>query len=300
MLVPTFPSIQRPNGMLRIVPPNESFTTDRINGFGLSVPSHRQGQVFRLMPASGDAAALRADWSSRYDHSKALPYRYSVFLDDHDATAAFAPGRRSAICAVEFERPAAGSHENFLLLRPQKKGSLRIDGATVTGTDDYHGVTVYLHGEFDVPPARAGAYAAGVLDFTSRATRDSAEPVVAAVPAAVKRVRLRYAISYVSADQARRNLEAEIRDFDLERLAFLAAQLNSGIGDSQGSVGLILLAKDLDEGLAILRDVLSAPRFQDDKIALRKQQTLQAMKQRNDESAPSIIATTCRRWPGSI
>jgi predicted Zn-dependent peptidase len=70
-----------------------------------------------------------------------------------------------------------------------------------------------------------------------------------------------------------------------ERLAFLAAQLNSGIGDSQGSVGLNLLSKDLDEGLAILREVLTAPRFQEDKIALRKQQTLQAMKERNDESA---------------
>jgi len=70
-----------------------------------------------------------------------------------------------------------------------------------------------------------------------------------------------------------------------ERLAFLAAQLNSGIGENQGSVGLNLLAKDLDEGLAILREVLTAPRFQDDKIALRKQQVLQAMKERNDESA---------------
>ena len=70
-----------------------------------------------------------------------------------------------------------------------------------------------------------------------------------------------------------------------ERLAFLAAQLNSGIGEDQGSVSLNLLAKDLDEGLAILREVLTAPRFQDDKIALRKQQMLQAMKERNDESA---------------
>ncbi|MDB6023639.1 MAG: Peptidase domain protein [Pedosphaera sp.] len=69
-----------------------------------------------------------------------------------------------------------------------------------------------------------------------------------------------------------------------ERLAFLAAQLNSGIGESQGSVSLNLLSKDLDEGLGILREVLTAPRFQDDKIALRKQQLLQGMKQRNDES----------------
>ena len=70
-----------------------------------------------------------------------------------------------------------------------------------------------------------------------------------------------------------------------ERLAFLAAQLTSAVGETQGSVGLNLLSKDLDEGLAILRDVLTAPRFQDDKIALRKEQMLQAMKQRNDDSA---------------
>ena len=70
-----------------------------------------------------------------------------------------------------------------------------------------------------------------------------------------------------------------------ERLAFLAANLGSSAGDTQGSVSLNLLAKDLDEGLAILREVLTAPRFQDDKIALRKQQMLQDMKQRNDDSA---------------
>lgn len=70
-----------------------------------------------------------------------------------------------------------------------------------------------------------------------------------------------------------------------ERLAFLAAQLNSGIGDTQGSVSLNLLSKDLEEGLSILREVLTRPRFQEDKFTLRKQQILQAMKQRNDDSS---------------
>ena len=51
-----------------------------------------------------------------------------------------------------------------------------------------------------------------------------------------------------------------------------------------GSVSVNLLSKDLDEGLGILREVLTKPRFQDDKITLRKQQTLQGMKQRNDDS----------------
>jgi Predicted Zn-dependent peptidases len=70
-----------------------------------------------------------------------------------------------------------------------------------------------------------------------------------------------------------------------ERLAFLAANLNSGIGENQGSVSLNLLSKDVDEGISILREVLSLPRFQDDKITLRKQQMLQAMKERNDDSS---------------
>jgi zinc protease len=70
-----------------------------------------------------------------------------------------------------------------------------------------------------------------------------------------------------------------------ERLAFLAASLSSDVSDTQGSVSMNLLSKDLDEGLGILRDVLFAPRFQDDKIALRKQQILQAMEQRNDDTA---------------
>jgi zinc protease len=70
-----------------------------------------------------------------------------------------------------------------------------------------------------------------------------------------------------------------------ERLAFLAANLGSSIQGANGSVSLNLLSKDLDEGLAIIREVLTKPRFQQDRIDLQKQQTLQLMKQRNDDSS---------------
>lgn len=70
-----------------------------------------------------------------------------------------------------------------------------------------------------------------------------------------------------------------------EELDFLAAQLGSGIGETQGTVSLNLLAKDLDTGLALLREVLTAPRFQEDKLQLYRQQMLQAMRQRNDDAA---------------
>jgi len=70
-----------------------------------------------------------------------------------------------------------------------------------------------------------------------------------------------------------------------ERLAFLAAQLNSGVAETQGSVSLNLLSKDLEEGLKILREVLTSPRFQEDKLVLRRQQLIQFMKMRNDDSS---------------
>jgi len=70
-----------------------------------------------------------------------------------------------------------------------------------------------------------------------------------------------------------------------ERLAFLAAQLGTSVGDTAGNASLNLLSKDLDEGLGLLRDVLTTPRFQEDKLKLRKDQTLQEMRQRNDDSS---------------
>jgi predicted Zn-dependent peptidase len=70
-----------------------------------------------------------------------------------------------------------------------------------------------------------------------------------------------------------------------ERLAFLAANLNSSVSDTRGNVTLNLLSKDLDEGLGILREVLVAPRFQQDRLDLVRQQTLQEIKQRNDDSS---------------
>jgi predicted Zn-dependent peptidase len=83
---------------------------------------------------------------------------------------------------------------------------------------------------------------------------------------------------------ARGGIQSKTAEELEERTAFLAAQLNSGVDETMGTVSLNLLSKDLDEGFAILREVLSAPRFQEDKLALRKQQIIQALKQRNDES----------------
>ncbi len=77
-------------------------------------------------------------------------------------------------------------------------------------------------------------------------------------------------------------LSAEALD---ERLDFLAAQLSTGIGDTAGSASLNCLADNVDESLELFTEILREPRFQEDRLTLAKEQELQEMKKRNDDSA---------------
>ncbi len=70
-----------------------------------------------------------------------------------------------------------------------------------------------------------------------------------------------------------------------EKLDFLAAQVATGIGATSGSASLNCLADNLDEGLALFVEILHHPRFQEDRLALAKEQALQEMKKRNDDSS---------------
>ncbi len=79
-----------------------------------------------------------------------------------------------------------------------------------------------------------------------------------------------------------------------EDLDFLAADLSTHIGETSGSVRLNVLSKDLDEAMGILMDVLQRPRFQEDRFAKAKDDLIQEMKRRNDDSA-DIEAREWRR-----
>jgi zinc protease len=70
-----------------------------------------------------------------------------------------------------------------------------------------------------------------------------------------------------------------------EKLDFLAAQVSTGIGDTSGSAGLSCLSDNLDQALPLFVEMLRYPRFQEDRLALAKEQALQEMKKRNDDSA---------------
>jgi len=79
-----------------------------------------------------------------------------------------------------------------------------------------------------------------------------------------------------------KSLTAE--QFD-ERADFLAAQIGSSLGDTSGGASLNCLSDNLDESLKLFMEMLRSPGFQEDRLKLAKDQMLQDMKKRNDESA---------------
>jgi len=78
-----------------------------------------------------------------------------------------------------------------------------------------------------------------------------------------------------------RSLTAEQLD---EKLDFLAANVGTAIGETSGRASLNALRDNLDESLKVFVEMLREPRFQEDRLALAKEQALQEMKKRNDDS----------------
>jgi predicted Zn-dependent peptidase len=70
-----------------------------------------------------------------------------------------------------------------------------------------------------------------------------------------------------------------------EEVAFLAANIGSGIGDVEGSANLNCLKSNLDQSLALFVEMLRSPGFAEDRLKLARSQILQQMERRNDSTA---------------
>ena len=209
MLVPTYRTVQRPNALFRFNAPAGAFTTDKIGALWLQHPGHRDAPVFSVQPCTGEAAA-RARWESTWDQEHAAPCRYDVWLETPGVVFALAPGEKTAVARFSFERE--GRHALVFGLRDAKGGAYAAEGRVLRGTDTFPGprglsAKVYLHAELD--PAPTAVETTGARTALFFGTRPET-------------VRMRYAVSYVSPEQAARNLAAEAPGFDLEAVATAA------------------------------------------------------------------------------
>lgn len=205
LLVPTYPTVHLPNSMLRVYPERGDYTSDIIRGLPVVVTSHRGSSAFNLSPFQGEEKDIKPVILYTYDNEKIKPYEYSVYLDEQHIGVQYAVSRQSGIYELSIER-----NETVFLILNSRKGEITWNGKAFEGFQQLDNNTkVFLYMEPDVLPANVNNH---------RATGNNAH-LVAQYPSDTKKLNVRYGISFISTDQARKNLYREISGFDRTAVA---------------------------------------------------------------------------------
>ena len=82
-------------------------------------------------------------------------------------------------------------------------------------------------------------------------------------------------------------------------LEFLGASVEASIASEEARADMFTLKKDLDKVLDIYASVLMEPAFEDDKTALKKAETLELIRRRNDDPAREAQREAVRAFYGA-
>jgi predicted alpha-1,2-mannosidase len=225
LLTATIPYVQYPHGMARLYPVTtpgitDRYLADKIYGF----PA---GPAL-LMSSIGPEAAEPAAYASEFDHDfeTATPYYYEADLQTWRIRAEAATTREAAYYRFTFPASEHGHlvlslHENaeFTVLGPTAiEGSQQAAG-TVAQLDHPSGETrQYFYIEFSRPQDSWKTWQNGVLGHDPRVSGDNIGFVTDKVTKSGEKLEVRVGISYISTDQARRNLQREIPGWTFDQV----------------------------------------------------------------------------------
>ena len=216
LLEPTRPTAQLPNQIIRVYPIRKDYLDDQISSFPLTAVSHRLGEVFAVKPAIGNITG--DSWNERmsYDHNLEVtrPWFYSTFLIDQDITVSFTPGNKTGYYRFEF--PKGTSHS--LLWSHFNEG----DASWQLGPDNVFsametwqgGIKIYVYGRFN----QAGEM--WVLENKQLVQKNeisgSGTKALIRFNSVSGVVEFKYAISFISAAQAKKTFDQDIssKSFD--------------------------------------------------------------------------------------
>ncbi|NLR94383.1 GH92 family glycosyl hydrolase [Flammeovirga agarivorans] len=218
-LVPTYPTTHLPNQMLRTFPVRKDYLSDEIKAFPLHVYMHRNTGLFHLKVAANNKASLR-NQSMIIDHDleKYQPWHFTTFLIEDNIRVSFTPSDKSGIYKIEFPKG-----EKELMVKGKGKMDVEVMNAntfvlTETIYNEERGVgadtlsmEVYAYMELvdeDAQPVKLKQSSNNTSMLSLTSTTDAPETVY-----------VKYAVSYVSKEQARDNFKRELKGktFDIVR-----------------------------------------------------------------------------------
>ncbi|MBR4837062.1 MAG: GH92 family glycosyl hydrolase [Bacteroidales bacterium] len=227
----TYPGATAPFGMVQLSPDTRMDDWDGCSGYHISdnhilgfSHTHLSGTGcndygdFRFMPITGEKHYKSDEYRSAFRHETevARPGFYSVFLDDYKINVELASGVRAAMHRYTFPegenasvildlKESTLSNEKIYEAWAKVEGDNAISGFRRSGywaRDQY----LYFYAEFSKPIKSYDKNAEGLVyafDFVNDGT-----PLM-----------MRIGISAVDVEGAKKNLESEINDFDLDALA---------------------------------------------------------------------------------
>jgi predicted alpha-1,2-mannosidase len=213
ILEPTRPTVQLPNQFIRVYPNRKDYLDDQISSFPLTLISHRNGQLFRIMPFTVDNADysnLKSAWDQ--GNEVTTPYYYSVMLRDFDTFLEFVPGAKSGIFRISFP---AGNEKHLLLSIVNGGDWKKISGSSFSGTEEFNAMKAFVYAEVDKP-----AYYDGLANKDPQ----ESEAIISWSDSTALTVEFRYAVSLISSEQAKLNFQKEIEGKDFEEVKSFARE----------------------------------------------------------------------------
>jgi predicted alpha-1,2-mannosidase len=206
ILEPTRPTMQIPNSMVRVFPFRKDQLDDQISYFPLTIASHRQSNLFAIMPYSGAVNDALWDTKFTYDKEKITPYSYYSTLEDSGTQIQFSPAAHSGYFRFVFRN---GQIPRIRLSVINKEGQIDIVGKRViTGIENVMGMKVFFYAELNA-------------DITNTQYKDVTNKKGLLVSFSNKdtAINFKYGISFISIDQARANLAKEIPLWSLDQVS---------------------------------------------------------------------------------
>jgi predicted alpha-1,2-mannosidase len=193
LLEPTRPAVFLPNSMVRMYPIRADALDDRITSFPLTISSHRQEELFSIMPGSGG--------SSAYDQEKTTPYYFSTRFDETLIQTEFSATERCGYFRFTFPDGKAA-----VVIANRMPGELETQGGTaISGEEHFKNMKAFVYGEFSAPVAvKSEKLGERIRVNVSRESERTLE--------------FRYGISFISVEQAKRNLRHEIPAWGFDKV----------------------------------------------------------------------------------
>ncbi len=225
LLTATIPYVQYPHGMARLAPVTtpgitDRYLADKIYGFPAGAAM--------LMASVGDKSVHPEDYASDFDHDfeTSTPYYYAADLQSWNITAELTAIRQAAFYRFTFP---ATDHAHLVLSMKDHAELNVIGNNAVEGSEKIVGpvgelsgnageTREYFYAEFSRPFASYSTWQGSDLASVAKRSGDDLGFVTDTNTKSGEKIEVRIGISYISMEQAHRNLQREIPGWNFDQV----------------------------------------------------------------------------------